>query len=326
MKWFTRIAALLAAVAAQCVSPYAAAQAYPVKPVRVIIPYPAGGGADAAARLAADGLARALGQSFIVEQRPGGNTLIGTEAAVKSVPDGYTLLLTGGSTMSVQPFVFAGTLPYDPVDGFAHIGSVSRFPFIVTVPASLPPKTLPEFIAYVKAHKGEFSYGSNGTGALAHLGIERLNTSTGLQITHVPYKGFGPMMPDLLSGRVIMTMADLAPIAGHLKAGTLRALAVTTKERWSQMPELPTVAESGLPGYEVDVWFGLFAPAKTPPEIVSRLSAELQRYLASAEAKEAFLKIGHEASPSTGDAVRQRIIAEQKVYSALVKQIGLKPE
>jgi tripartite-type tricarboxylate transporter receptor subunit TctC len=322
MKWFTRAAALLIAVVPLC----AAAQAYPIKPVKLIIPYPAGGGADAAARLAADGLARALGQSFVVEQRPGGNTLIGTEAAAKSAPDGYTLLLTGGSTMSVQPFVFAGKLPYDPVDGFAHIGTVSRFPFIVTVPASLPPKTLPEFVAFVKAHQGELSYGSNGSGALAHLGIERLKAGTGLQMTHVPYKGFGPMMPDLLSGRVVMTMADLAPIAGHLKAGTLRALAVTTKERWSQMPELPTVAEGGLPGYEVDVWFGLFAPLKTPAEIVSRLEAELQRYLASAEAKEAFLKIGHDAAPSSGEAVRQRIIAEQKVYSVLVKQIGLKPD
>jgi tripartite-type tricarboxylate transporter receptor subunit TctC len=322
MKWFTRAAALLSAVVPLC----AAAQAYPIKPVKLIIPYPAGGGADAAARLAADGLARALGQSFVVEQRPGGNTLIGTEAAAKSAPDGYTLLLTGGSTMSVQPFVFAGKLPYDPVDGFAHIGTVSRFPFIVTVPASLPPKTLPEFVAFVKAHQGELSYGSNGSGALAHLGIERLKAGTGLQMTHVPYKGFGPMMPDLLSGRVVMTMADLAPIAGHLKAGTLRALAVTTKERWSQMPELPTVAEGGLPGYEVDVWFGLFAPLKTPAEIVSRLEAELQRYLASAEAKEAFLKIGHDAAPSSGEAVRQRIIAEQKVYSVLVKQIGLKPD
>jgi tripartite-type tricarboxylate transporter receptor subunit TctC len=322
MKWFTRAAALLIAVVPLC----AAAQAYPIKPVKLIIPYPAGGGADAAARLAADGLARALGQSFVVEQRPGGNTLIGTEAAAKSAPDGYTLLLTGGSTMSVQPFVFAGKLPYDPVDGFAHIGTVSRFPFIVTVPASLPPKTLPEFVAFVKAHQGELSYGSNGSGALAHLGIERLKAGTGLQMTHVPYKGFGPMMPDLLSGRVVMTMADLAPIAGHLKAGTLRALAVTTKERWSQMPELPTVAEGGLPGYEVDVWFGLFAPLKTPAEIVSRLEAELQRYLASAEAKEAFLKIGHDAAPSSGEAVRQRIIAEQRVYSVLVKQIGLKPD
>jgi len=316
----------LAALLAVVVPLLAAAQAYPAKPVKVIIPYPAGGGADAAARLAADGLARALGQSFIVEQRPGGNTLIGTEAAAKAVPDGYTLLLTGGSTMSVQPFVFAGKLPYDPVDGFAHIGSVSRFPFIVAVPAALPPKTLPEFIAYVKARQGELSYGSNGSGALAHLGIERLKAETGMQMTHVPYKGFGPMMPDLLSGRISMTMADLAPIAGHLKSGTLRALAVTTRERWGQMPGLPTVAEAGLPGYEVDVWFGLFAPPKTPPEIVSRLSAELQRYLSSAEAQEAFLKIGHDASPSTGEAVRQRIIAEQKVYAALVKRIGLKPE
>ncbi len=315
------IAALLTLASA-----LAAAQAWPGKPVRIIIPYPAGGGADAAARLAAGALSQGLGQSFVVESRPGGNTLIGTEAAAKSAPDGYTLLLTGGSTMSVQPFVFPGKLPYDPLDGFAHIGTVSRFPFIVTVPASLPAKSLPEFIAHVKSRPGQLSYGSNGSGALAHLGIERLRAATGMDFTHVPYKGFGPMMPDLISGRVAMTMADLAPIAGHLKAGTLRAIAVTSKERWGQMPELQTVAEAGLPGYEVDVWFGLFAPAKTPADVVQRANAELRKYLSSPEAKEAFLKIGHDASPSTPEAVRALIQSEQKVYSALVKQIGLKPE
>lgn len=317
---------MLFAVLLALASTLAAAQAWPSKPVRIIIPYPAGGGADAAARLAAGALSQGLGQSFVVESRPGGNTLIGTEAAAKSAPDGYTLLLTGGSTMSVQPFVFAGKLPYDPLDGFAHISMVSRFPFIVTVPATLPVKSLPEFIAHVKSRPGQLSYGSNGSGALAHLGIERLRAGTGIDLTHVPYKGFGPMMPDLISGRVAMTMADLAPIAGHLKAGTLRAIAVTSKERWGQMPELPTVAEAGLPGYEVDVWFGLFAPAKTPAEVVQRANAELRKYLSSPEAKEAFLKIGHDASPSTPEAVRALIQSEQKVYSGLVRQIGLKPE
>ena len=301
-------------------------QAWPAKTVRVIIPYPPGGGAEAAARFLASHFTQAFGQSFVIDNRPGGNTVIGAEAAAKSAPDGYTLFITGGSTMSVQPFVFAGKLPYDPLGDFAPVGAVSHFPFFLVVPSSLPANSLAELVALVKAKPGQLSYASNGSGSIAHLGMEMLKLATGMDLLHVPYKGFAPALPDLLSGRVTVMMADLAPIGAQLKAGGLRVLGATSRERSGFMPEVPTIAELGNPGYEIDVWFALYAPAKTPGDIVARLSAEARRYLTSAEAKEAYGKVGHETAPWSGEAVRARIVAEQKAFAKAVKDANLKPE
>ena len=304
----------------------AAAQAWPSKPVRVIVPFPPGGGAEAAARFLAGHLSQAFGQSFVIDNRPGGNTVIGTEAAAKSPADGYTLLLTGGSTMSIQPLVFAGKLPYDPLGDFAPISTVSHFPFFLVVPASLSVNTLAELVAYVKARPGQVSYASNGSGTMAHLGMEMLKQATGMDLLHVPYKGFGPALPDLLSGRVGVMMADLAPVGQQVRAGSLKVLAATSAQRSSFLPEVPSVAELGNPGYEIDVWFGLFAPAKTPADIVARLNVETRKYLDSAAAKEAYGKVGHEPISSTPEVVRARIVTEQKAFAKAVKDANLKPE
>jgi tripartite-type tricarboxylate transporter receptor subunit TctC len=304
----------------------AVAQAWPAKAVRVIIPYPPGGGAEAAARFLANHLTQAFGQSFVIDNRPGGNTVIGAEAAARSPADGYTLFLTGGSTMSVQPFVFAGKLPYDPLADFAPVSMVSRFPFFLVVPAALPAQSLAELVALVKGKPGQLSYASNGSGSIAHLGMEMLKLATGMDLLHVPYKGFAPALPDLLSGRVAVMMADLAPIGAQLKAGSLRALGVTSRERSGFMPEVPTIAELGNPGYEIDVWFALYAPAKTPADILARLNAETRKYLMSAEAKEAYGKVGHEPAPSSPEEVRARIFVEQKAFAKAVKDANLKPE
>jgi tripartite-type tricarboxylate transporter receptor subunit TctC len=314
-------AAALLALAGQ-----AFAQAWPAKPVRVIIPYPPGGGAEAAARFLANHFGGAFGQPFLIDNRPGGNTVIGAEAAARAAPDGYTLLVTGGSTMSVQPLVFAGKLPFDPLGDFAPVTQVSHFPFFVLVPASLKVNTLGELVAYAKARPGQLSYASNGSGTMAHLGMEVLKQSTGMDLLHVPYKGFAPALPDLLSGRVAVMMADLAPVAQQVRAGALKALAATSLQRSSALPEVPTVAELGHPGYEIDVWFGLFAPARTPPEILARLNEEARRYLNSPEAKEAYGKVGHEPLYSSAEAVRARIVAEQKSFAKAVKDANLKPE
>ena len=314
------LGAVLAALA--CALAYA--QAYPAKPVRVIIPYPTGGGAEGAARLAANHLSKALGQSFVIDPRPGGNTVIGTEAAAKAAPDGYTLLVTGGSTMSLQPFVFAGKLPFDPLADFAPIGMVSRFPFFLVVPASLGAGSYREFVDLVKAKPGQFSYGSNGTGNLSHLGTEMLKAAAGLDMVHVPYKGFGPMLPDLLTGRLASTFADYAPVAEQVRAGKLRILATTGRTRSQYAPEAPPLAELGNPGYDLEVWFALYAPAKTPPEIVSRLSDELRKYLSGAEAKEAFSRLGHDVYPTGPEEVRNRILAEHKLFAVAVKTAKLK--
>jgi tripartite-type tricarboxylate transporter receptor subunit TctC len=301
-------------------APFSGAQTYPAKTVRVVIPYPPGGGAEAAARLLTIHLTQQLGQSFVIDPKPGGNTLIGTEAVAKAPADGYTLLFTGGSTMSVQPFVFPGKLPYDPLGDFAPISMVSRFPFFLVVPASLQVMSLSELVALAKSRPGQLAYASNGTGALAHLGTEMLLRGTGMELLHVPYKGFAPALPDLLSGRVSVMMADWVVVAPHIKEGKLRALAVTSRERWNSAPEVPTVAELGLPGYAVDVWFALYAPKGTPPEIVSRLNAELRKYLASPEAKAAYDKLGHEAYGSPAEEVNALVRAEQEKYSRVVRE------
>lgn len=302
------------------------AQAWPAKPVRVIIPYPPGGGAEAAARFLANHFTQVFGQSFVIDNRPGGNTVIGAEAAAKAPADGYTLFFTGGSTMALQPLVFAGKLPFDPLADFAPVSMVSHFPFFVLVPASLQVNTLAEFVAYVKARPGQVSYASNGTGLISHLGMEMLKQATGMDLLHVPYKGFAPALPDLLSGRVAVMLADLAPVGQQLRAGALRALAATSAQRSGFLPEVPTVAELGNPGYEIDVWFGLFAPAKTPSDIVAKLNAEAVKYLSSPAAKEAYAKVGHETIHSNPEAVRNRIIAEQKAFAKAVKDAKLKPE
>ncbi len=301
-------------------------QAWPNKPVRVIVPFPPGGGAEAAARFLANHFTQAFGQSFVIDNRPGGNTVIGTEAAAKSAPDGYTLLLTGGSTMSVQPLVFAGKLPFDPLVDFAPVTMVSRFPFFLVVPTSLQVNTLAELVAHVKARPGQVSYASNGSGTMAHLGMEMLKQATGMDLLHVPYKGFAPALPDLLSGRISVMMADLAPVGQQVRAGSLKVLAATSLQRSGFLPEVPTIAELGNPGYEIDVWFGLFAPAKTAPDIVARLNAESRKFLASAGAKEAFGKVGHDTLYSTPEAVRARIIAEQKALAKPVRDAGVKAE
>ena len=302
------------------------AQAWPSKPVRVIIPYPPGGGAEAAARFLANHFTQAFGQPFLIDNRPGGNTVIGAEAAAKAAPDGYTLFVTGGSTMSVQPLVFAGKLPFDPLGDFAPVTMVSHFPFFLVVPTSLQVNTLAELVAHVKARPGQVSYASNGSGTMAHLGMEMLKQATGMDLLHVPYKGFAPALPDLLSGRISVMMADLAPVGQQVRAGSLKVLAATSLQRSVFLPEVPTVAELGNPGYEIDVWFGLFAPAKTAPDIVARLNAESRKFLASAGAKEAFGKVGHETLYSTPEAVRARIVAEQKALAKPVKDAGVKAE
>jgi tripartite-type tricarboxylate transporter receptor subunit TctC len=322
MKRFLLFAVL--AIAASAVPAFG--QAWPAKPVRVIIPYPPGGGAEASARFLANHYTQAFGQQFLIDNRPGGNTVIGAEAAAKAPPDGYTLFFTGGSTMAVQPLVFPGKLPFDPLGDFAPVTMVSHFPFFLLVPSSLQVNTLAELVAYVKARPGQVSYASNGSGLISHLGMEMLKQATGMDLLHVPYKGFAPALPDLLSGRVGVMMADLAPVGQQLKAGNLKVLAATSAQRSSFLPEVPTVAELGNPGYEIDVWFGLFAPAKTPADIIAKLNEEAVKYLSSPAAKETYGKVGHETIHSSPEAVRSRIAAEQMAFAKAVKDAKLKPE
>jgi len=301
----------------------AQAPAWPDKPIRLLIPYAPGGGADGAARLIAAQLGKALGQAVIVESRPGGNTMIAGLAVARAPADGYTLLLTGGSTMSVLPLM-SDKLPFDPVAELAPLGMVSRFPFIVAVSSTLNVKTLAEVLALARAKPGELPYASNGSGSMVHLGMELMAYSAQVKLNHIPYKGFAPALPDVLTGRTPLMMADWAPISAQLKSGALRPLAVTSARRWALLPDVPTMAEQGFPGYEMEIWFGLYAPARTPAAVVARINEEMRKWLVTAEAREAFAAIGHEPAPSTPDEVRQRIAAEQKLFGPAIKAANIK--
>ncbi|MEO8523407.1 MAG: tripartite tricarboxylate transporter substrate-binding protein [Caldimonas sp.] len=301
------------------------AQTWPDKPIRLIIPYAPGGGADGAARLIATQLGKALGQTVFVESRAGGNTTIAGIAVARAPADGYTLLMTGGSTMSVLPLM-NDKLPFDPGADLVPLGMVSRFPFIVAVSSTLNVKTLAEVLALARAKPGELPYASNGSGSMVHLGMELMAHSAQVKFNHVPYKGFAPALPDVITGRTPVMMADWAPISAHLKSGALKALAVTSAKRWALLPDVPTVAEQGFPGYEMEIWFGLYAPARTPAAVVMRINDEMRKWLVTAEAHEAFAAIGHEPAPSTPDDVRQRIAAEQKLFGPAIKAANIKSE
>ena len=299
------------------------AQDYPQRPVRIIVPYAAGGGVDAAARVVAQHLSTVLGQNFIVDAKPGGGTIIGTEMVARATPDGYTLLITGGSTMSLLPLTHVGKLPFDPLADFAPVGMVSRIPYFLVTSSSLPYKSVKDLIEAAKAKPGTFAYASNGVGAMGHVGTELLLHSADVKMVHVPYNGFTPALADLVTGRVSMVMVDLAPVSGQLQARTLSALAVASKQRSRFMPEVTTLAEAGYPSSEFEVWLAMYAPAKTPREIVARISDELSRFVASPAAREAFAKLGHEADAGSGEAVRQRIVYEQKAFVPAVRAAGL---
>ena len=307
-----------------CALPFMSfAQDWPAKPVRIVVPYPAGGGVDAAARLVAQHLSTVLGQSVLVEPKPGGGTVIGAEMVSRAAPDGYTFLLTGGSTMSLLPHTHPGKLPFDPLQDFAPVSMVSRLPFfLITSPANNY-STLKDLVADAKSKPGRLPYASNGVGSMGHVGTAMLTQSAGVDMIHVPYQGFPPAISDLGTGRVVMVMADLAPVKGQIQAGTLRALAVASNQRSRFMPDVPTLAEAGFPGNEFEIWLALYAPAKTPSAIVTRVNQEMKKYLDMPSPKEAFSKLGHESDSAGPEVVRQRIESELKAMLPVVKSAGL---
>ena len=322
MMWTRLIALLLCALT----SAGALAQAWPNKPVRVIIPFPPGGGAENAARLVSNHWAKAFGQSFVIDARPGGNTMIGAEAAAKSAPDGYTLFLCAASTMVVTPALLGAKAPINAQRDFVPVGLVSRLPFFLVVPASVPVSSVQELVALARAKPGELTYASNGNGTAGHLGFEVLKRQLGIGLTHIPYKGYAQALPDLLAGRVNTMMADLVVVGPTIKEGRLRALAATSLERSKFLPNLPTMVEQGFPGYEVTVWFGVFAPAGTPPDIVARLNGEMRKYLSTPEAREGYERLGHEPAPSSAEELRAQMVSDAERYGKIIREANIKME
>jgi tripartite-type tricarboxylate transporter receptor subunit TctC len=251
------------------------AQGYPTKPIRIVVPFPAGGGTDSMTRSLGEGLSKDLGQPVIVDNKPGAGTVIGNEAVARSAPDGHTLLLST-SAVAIVPSLFA-KLPYDADSALLPITLLGRAPNVAVVRAESPFQSARDFIAQARAHPGKLTYGSAGNGTSTHLAAELLKISTKTFVIHVPYRGAAPMVTDLMAGQIDIGFGTLPSIAPFLASGKLRALAITSRARSALLPDTPTFAESGVPGYEADVWYGIFAPASTPPSVVEQLHAAFRR-------------------------------------------------
>ncbi len=273
-----RIALFLAALLLSC---QAAAQSWPAKPVRIVVPLSPGGFADVPARILAPRLSAQFGHQFYVENRPGAGGTIGTDFVAKSEPDGHTLLFTATPHV-ISPWLYK-SLPYDALKDFAPVARVASGPYVLVVNSQFPVNSVPELIAAAKAQPGKIDYASSGNGSAQHLVTALFASLAGLDLSHVPYKGSGPAMQDLLSGQVKVSFAGIPNVLGQVRAGRLRVLAVTTAARWPDLPEVPTVAEAGVPGYEATLWLALVAPAATPAEIVQRLYAEIGKALQDPE-------------------------------------------
>jgi tripartite-type tricarboxylate transporter receptor subunit TctC len=299
-------------------------QTYPARVIRIIVPQSAGGSTDLVARPMAKLMGDALGQSVIVDNRPGAGSIVGCDAVAKAAPDGYTLLMVAAS-FSINPSVYK-QLPFDPVRDFSPVTQVSAFPNILVVQSASPLKSVAEFIAYAKARPGQLNYGSSGIGTGTHLSMEMLKYMAGLDIVHVPYKGGAPSVNALLAGQVQMTLATISTALPHVKAGALRALAVTTAQHWPSVPELPTLAESGLTGYDYSSWVGLLAPARTPGAIVSRLWTEASN---AARTPEISKVLAQEAAEPVGNSPAQfaaLIEREISTWKKVVAAAGIKAD
>ena len=310
-------------VGTACVSAAIAQPAYPNKPIRLIVPFPAGGSVDVTSRALAQKLSEQLGQQVIVDNRPGAGGNIGMDAVAKSASDGYTLGMGALSTHAVNPALFA-KMPYDAVKDFAPVSLVVVTPnVLVTNPQALPANDIAGIVAAAKA-SGKINCASGSNGSAGHLGCELFKLATGAPVTHVPYRGGGPAMTDLLGGQVQMMFDNMASAMPQIKAGKLKAFAVTTPTRSALAPELPTMAEAGVRDFDVFTWWGLFAPAGTAPEIVKRLSVEVGKALAAPDLREKWLASGAEPSASTPEEFRTFIGKELPKYARIVKESGAK--
>jgi tripartite-type tricarboxylate transporter receptor subunit TctC len=310
-----------AAVALPFVSRIARAQAYPTRPVKLIIGYPPGGSADITARLAAEWLSKRLGQSFIVESRPGGGTNIATEAVIGAPPDGYTLLLVAPA--NAINATFYEKLNHNFLRDIVPIAGLIRFPNVVVVNPSVPVKTIPELIAYAKANPGKLNMASSGNGSTIHMSGELFQMMTGVKMLHVPYRGGAPALTDMVGGQCQVMFDNIPTAAEFVRGGQLRGLAVTGETRSEILPDLPTVAEF-LPGYEATSWYGLGAPKGTPPEIVDKLNREVAAILADPALRKRFLELG--ATPLTGSPAEfTKLLAEEtEKWGKVVKFAGVK--
>ena len=301
------------------------AQDFPARPLKIVVPLAPGGGTDFFGRLLAGKLSENLGQPVLVENRPGGATMIGAEAVAKAPADGHTLLLSALTTCAVNPHLFR-KMPYDPLRDFAPVSLTGRFALLLVVNADMPARTVAEFIALAKSRPGALDFGSPGPGSTHQLAMELFMQGAGIRLTHVPYKGAGPAMQELLAGRIPAMILDVSTGLPHLKSGRLRALAIASADRSPLMPDVPTIAESVLPGYEASAWQGVVAPAGTPPPVVSRLNAEITRAIADAGVRQKLLDAGIEPLRSTPEQFSAYIRSETVKWAEVVRKGNIREQ
>lgn len=312
-----------AAALAGAMAPSHAAEDYPSHPVRIIVAYPPGGSTDVAARVLAERLSTSLKQTFIVENRPGAGGVIGAASVAKAAPDGYTLLFAASPELSIAG-ITTPSLPYDANKDFAPITMVGQVPFILVANKDFPPNNVRELIAYAKEHPGKVNFSSFGNNTSNHLGGELFNLQAGISMTHVPYRGSSPSLTDLMGGQVQVTFDTITAVYPLIQAGKIKALAVATPQRSPLAPDLPTVAESGVPGFTAGTWFGLLAPAGTPQAVIDKLSSASRAILESEGVRKDFAGRGIQPSPSTPDELRAFVAGEIDKWTKAAQKIGIK--
>ncbi len=318
MKLLKRLLVLLLSAPA-----LACAQAYPAKPVKLIVGFPAGGPADIFGRTFAQALSAQLGQPIVVENKSGVGGVLGIDSVAKAAPDGYTLGFNNQGSVAMAPFSLS-SMPYDPNRDLALITTVVKVPEVIVLHPSVPANTLAELLAYARTHPGKVNYGSAGAGGITHLAGELLRAEAKIDIVHVPYKGAAPAVNDLLGGQVQMGFFDVPVVLPHIRAGKLKALAVTSAKRAPSLPDVRTTAEEGYPNVISDNWYGLVAPAKTPAAVLKRVHDAAVAALKSPELLEQFAKVSGIAAPSTPDEYKKFLGEEQKRWGTIIKAIGFK--
>jgi tripartite-type tricarboxylate transporter receptor subunit TctC len=318
------LALFILASATTSISVYSQA-AYPNRPIKMISPFPPGGASDALARLVASKLGEGLGQTVTVDNRAGASGNIGHEAAAKSQPDGYTLLLSNSSSVVTNPHLFK-KLPFDPLSDFAPISMVASAGQVLVVHPSVPATTIAELTAFAKANPNKLNFGSGGKGIQSHISGEMYKSAVGVDIVHIPYKGTVQAVTDLLAGQIQIVFSDMAPALPHIKSGKLRAIAVTSSQRSASLPDVPTISESGLPGFSSGVWWSVLGPKGTPVEIVNRINSEIGKMMQSADVREAYAKLGITPQHSTPSKVLENIRAESPVMAKILKAAGVEAE
>ncbi len=316
---------LLACAPATSLGQQQPAKDYPARPIRLVVPYPPGGGIHFVGQMLIQKIAPAIGQNLIMDSRPGAGGSIGTDAVAKSKPDGYTILLTS-SAHATLPSIYK-SLPYDPVKDFTPITLVANSAgFVLVVHPSVPARSVKELIALAKAQRGKLNYGSSGVGGVIHLATEAFNMMAGTQLTHVPYKGVGVAILDLLGGRIDLIISPGTVALPHIRSGRLRALGITAQGRWSELAEVPTIEEAGLKGYSYVVWYGMWFPAGAPAEYVTRIRAEVANTFEDPAIRRTFAEQGYVPVVSTPQEFSKTIVEDIEFHRKLVARIGLTPE